>query len=939
MKHFFFSFIAGLLLVTGASAQDISYTDAWGQPGMSLIREMPDGVTVNFSISDVYFEDVNIDGESMQSVKIPGVFLPNDEGAPDLPGTSKFIAIPEGAKVNLHVKAARTEKLENVLVGPAPRIPLDTDKGPLHYEKNPEIYNKDAFYPEQPVIISDITQIRGVDVVQLGVTPFQYNPVTKELIVYRDLEIELEFTGGNGHFGEDRLRSRWFDRVLFDAVMNYESLPVIDYDKPGDLTEQTGYEYLIIVPNDGNFIAWADSIKRFRTHQGILTGVVTTTEIGGNNANTIENYINNAYNTWTIPPVAVLLLGDYGVSGNTVASPIYNGYCVSDNIYADVNNDHMPDMIFARMTAQYSSHLETMVTKALSYERNPPTNPNFYDHPITALGWQTSRWFQICSETVGGFWKNVQGKNPVRINAIYSGTPGSVWSTATNTNQVTNYFGPNGLGYIPATPAELGGWSGGTAYQVNNAINSGAFMMQHRDHGGTTGWGEPDYHNSDINGLHNSDLVFVFSINCLTGKYNISGECFTEKFHRHTYNNQNAGALGLIAASEVSYSFVNDTYVWGMFDNMWPNFMPENGAQFATPFVYPSFGNAAGKYFLKQSSWPYNTNNKQVTYHLFHHHGDAFTMVYSEVPQNLSITHNSVHYANETVFTVTAEYGAHIALTVNDVIIGTAYSLGNPIDIQIPQLNPGEVIRVTATKQNYFRYTSLVDVLSPNPRFELKAYLEGPYNGSEMYRFLNTYGYMPLSQPYNTAPWNYNGSESVTSIPSTDIVDWVLLEIRETQGGAPSATPSTTVGRMAGFILRDGSIVDIDGVSPLEFVYNFSGNIYTVLYHRNHLGIMSAYPLTENNNLYVYDFTTGSNMVFGGSIAQKEISPGVWGMVAGDGDCDGQVTTGDKVEIWSTETGMSGYRQGDFNMNGNVDNTDKIQYWGINAGRGSQVPE
>ena len=58
---------------------------------------------------------------------------------------------------------------------------------------------------------------------------------------------------------------------------------------------------------------------------------------------------------------------------------------------------------------------------------------NFYDNPITALGWQTERWFQICSETVGGFWKNVQGKNPVRINEIYCGTPGSPWSTATNT--------------------------------------------------------------------------------------------------------------------------------------------------------------------------------------------------------------------------------------------------------------------------------------------------------------------------------------------------------------------------------------------------------------------------------------------------------------------------------------------------------------------------
>ncbi len=60
------------------------------------------------------------------------------------------------------------------------------------------------------------------------------------------------------------------------------------------------------------------------------------------------------------------------------------------------------------------------------------------------------------------------------------------------------------------------------------------------------------------------DLCFIFSINCLSGKYNMGNECFTEKFHRYTKKRANSGALGLIAASDVSYSFVNDTNVWGM---------------------------------------------------------------------------------------------------------------------------------------------------------------------------------------------------------------------------------------------------------------------------------------------------------------------------------------------------------------------------------------
>jgi hypothetical protein len=71
----------------------------------------------------------------------------------------------------------------------------------------------------------------------------------------------------------------------------------------------------------------------------------------------------------------------------------------------------MADIVTARLTAQNESHLNIMVKKFLDYERNPPTNPNFYDKPVTAMGWQTERWFQLCSEVVNGFWKNITWKS------------------------------------------------------------------------------------------------------------------------------------------------------------------------------------------------------------------------------------------------------------------------------------------------------------------------------------------------------------------------------------------------------------------------------------------------------------------------------------------------------------------------------------------------
>ncbi|MCF8369069.1 MAG: hypothetical protein K9G76_08490 [Bacteroidales bacterium] len=696
------------------TSQVVKYSGNWGADGLTLKSQQNNKVLINHSTTEFALQDVDVDGIPMKSIKTPGVFLPNDEGAPDLPGTGRYIAIPQGASVSVNILALEKEVFKNIEVAPAPRIPWDTDSGPLYYEKNSQIYSKDEFYPANTVNISEISQIRGVDVVMLGVTPFQYNPITKELIVYKNIEIEVNIEGGNGQVGDNRLRSRWWDPVVMDAVINPEAIPEMDYSKKGNYSDTPDYEYLIICPNDPTFLAWADSIKVWRTLQGIVTGVVTTTEVGGNTTTAIESYVNNAYNTWAVPPVAVLLLGDYGTSGNTVISPIYNSYCVSDNIFSDVDGNHLPEMVFARMTAQNATHLETMITKFLDYERNPPTNPNFYNNPITACGWQTERWFQLCSEVVGGYWKEVQGKTPVRINEVYSGTPGTSWSTATNTSTVVNYFGPTGLGYIPATPNILGGWTGGNATAINNAINNGAFMLQHRDHGYEQGWGEPSYSSTNINGLTNTDLTWVFSINCLTGKYNYSSEVFTEKFHRYTYNGHNSGALGLTAASEVSYSFVNDAFVWGIFDNLWPDFMPAYGTNPPSRDVLPSFGMAAGKYFLAQSSWPYNTSNKEVTYNLFHHHGDAFTTVYSEVPQYLSVSHSSTLLSGATSFVVTANSGSFIALTVNGEIIGTANGTGSPVSISIPAQSPGDEMIVTVTRQNYYRYSSDVSVIPPS---------------------------------------------------------------------------------------------------------------------------------------------------------------------------------------------------------------------------------
>ncbi len=840
---FLFSFLQ-------AETQTIEYTDSWGKQGYTLLTENNSQVKLNFSLQNFFLEELTLEDAEYRTIDIPGNILPNDEGMPDLPGTARYIAVPQNADVRLNVLNYRVESLRNIELAPAPRIPWENEDGPLEYRKNEQIYSTNAFYPQEFIQLSQPTEIRGVDAIILGITPFQYNPVTKELLIYRDIEIEIEFLSSNGKFGDDRLRSRWWEPILQDVFINYSSLPPIDHQN--STSHRDGAEYLIICPDDPTFLAWADSIKVFRQEQGISTAIVTTTETGGNNVSAIENYIDNAYNSWDPAPAAILILGDYGTGNNAVVSPIWDNYCVSDHIFADVNNNDMADIILARMTAQNADHLETMVTKFINYETNPPTDPYFYEHPITALGWQTERWFQICSETVGGYFLNVHDKVPTRINAVYSGNPNSdPWSTATNTTTVLNYFGPNGLGYIPASPSELGGWTGGSATEVINAINNGAFILQHRDHGYEQGWGEPAFNNTHINSLTNTDLTFVFSINCLTGKYNYGSECFAEKFHRHTYNGENAGALGIIAASEVSYSFVNDTYVWGMYDNMWPDFMPDNTAIPESRGMLPAFGNVAGKYFLQSSNWPYNTSNKEVTYNLFHHHGDAFTTLYSEVPQNLTVIHDPVLLGGVDNFSITADENAFIALTVDNEIIATAEATGTPISITIPPQLPGSELLITITKQNYFRYRQTVPVIPPS----------GPYvvfNSVELDDSAgNGNGIAEFSEAINlTIEMENLGSEDATDVDVTIVTADDNLIIADSTENYGTIEPNTLAS------VNNGFEIDINDNIPDEHNVIFQVNatdgneIWT-----SYFSLMLFAPILSVGDMTIVDDTGNNNGV------------------------------------------------------------------------------
>ena len=816
-------------LALTAQTRDYTFNNTAQKEGLSVEQSTRSGITMRHALKHMEILNITDNGYTGDVVEAgTGVTLPADAGAPDLPAFSRFVAIPNGATAHIEMGQRSMITVRNVDLLPAAPIKFDTDDSPNTYEKDLNIYNKNAFFPEQPVTISEPFSLRGVQTVAVTVTPFQYNPVTKELRIYDDIQFGVRFDGGNGEFGDTRLRSPYWDPILMQNLANYNQLPAVDYearmqrwvnDRP------TGCEYLIVIPNNESFRQYANQLRDYRIQQGILTEVKSLSDMGCTTTDQMKSYFHNAYNSWDIPPVAVLLLGDHNTNMSvgipaeyTYHSSTY-GNCITDNGYADVTGDLLPEMAFCRLVAANANEAQMMVSKQLEYEyTNPNMNADSYDHPITALGWQTQRWFQICSEVVGGYWR-MHGKHPVRINAIYSGTPGSQWSSNQNTYMVVNYFGPNGLGYIPATPSELGGWTGGTAAQVVNAVNSGSMLLQHRDHGYYQGWGEPDFSTSNVAQMNNTGkLTFVNTINCQTGTFDYSTDCLIEAFMRRTSNGQNAGAVGCIGPTQTSYSFVNDTYVWGMYDQYDPQFMPDYG-----PYAdyegnwRPAFGNVAGKYFLAQSNWPYNTDNKAITYKMFTAHCDAFLTLFTEVPTNLTVNHPSQITAATTSINVTATAGAIIALTRDNNILAVATATGNQQSITFQAQPSNTIITIVATKQDKLRYVGTIHVIS-EPNLIVTEVTPHDANGNQQLDYGEQSSFdMTIKNTGNIASTIANATLTVRQP--------LYVTINENTATIPALTPNQTVDLTEVFHITISDAVPND--TPLEFVMTMVDGSHT----------------------------------------------------------------------------------------------------------------
>jgi hypothetical protein len=194
--------------------------------------------------------------------------------------------------------------------------------------------------------------------------------------------------------------------------------------------------------------------------------------------------------------------------------------------------------------------------------------------------------------------------------------------------------------------------------------------------------------------------------------------------------------------------------------------------------------------------------------------------------------------------------------------------------------------------------------------------------------------HLPLEQPFDTAPWYYTGSESVSTMPA-DAVDWLLMELRS------DLTAASTFNGQAVLLQSDGTVVDTSGVNMPSFCGVLNDSVYVVVRSRNHLSVMSPGMVKIAGGVWTHSFASSADAAYSDTGAPlKDLGGGYYGLFAGDADADGTLDAVDLDEyVTQTTTGAVRYQTGDFNYDGIVQALDMNLYLANRAaGATSQVP-
>lgn len=508
MKKVLISFLfVALSVVTYAQRWTSISSNAPANPVVKLVSSSEQQVVVDFSLGGFYLTRVNTPNGEQHVVSVPKMATSLDAGAPNLPHYPVPVLIGDMAKMDVKITSSDYTDY-NVEVAPSKgNISRQIDPATVPYTYG-EMYSQNAFYPaaqatlDAPYVLRDY---RGQNIV---VTPFAYNPVTKTLRVYHHLTITMFKVNDNG---ENPKLGRKSGSVKMDGEIrqNYKRR-FINFEQNAKYNFVADRGEMLVICAD-QFMAGMEEFVAWKNQSGRPTTMVSVTEAGGNNDNTIKSYINSVYSDPDRNLVFVLFVGDYehitphAVSGER-----------SDTWFGQLEgNDRYEEVLIGRFSVQNDVHLANQVNKVLYYERDMPDDLSWVNKGlgIGAIGAGSGHYGE----------DDYQHIDLIRDTLEH---------------------------YTYEHVTELHGGGGASANSISNTINEGVSIINYCNHGSETSWGVANYSNSHVNALVNDYMWPInWSVACLTGRFNYggsNGECFAEAWMRASNSTTGVptGAIG-----------------------------------------------------------------------------------------------------------------------------------------------------------------------------------------------------------------------------------------------------------------------------------------------------------------------------------------------------------------------------------------------------------
>ncbi|MFO8128408.1 MAG: C25 family cysteine peptidase [Bacteroidales bacterium] len=658
---------------------------------LQLVQELALLNTFNVRTDEGMFVEMNI----------PGFAFTGETGHPKLPVNRKMIEIPAGAQPVVRytfsermVISLEEHGITQRLIPAQPPVPKDGSR--VEFVIDQDRYAADEFYGPMPAHVEVLGYMRGLRLARLDIAPVQYNPVTNEILIYRDLSVTIRFEDADivqTLKDKEKNASPYF-QALGRQILNYKPLSGTTRDTI------TNYPVKYVIVSDPVFQDQLQPFIEWKTKKGFsVIEAYTDNPAVGNTTASIKSYLEDLYINGTPSdpaPSFVLFVGDVGQipawSGNA-------GYHVTDLFYCEYTDDYFPEVYYGRFSAQDTNDLQPQIDKTLQYEKYLMPDPSYLNEVVMVAGMDGSH---------GHDWGNGQ------IN----------YGTA-------NYFNAaHGLTSHTYLYPESGSHSADIIQDVSNGVAYGNYTA----HCNQSGWGNPSFMVSDIPSLENEDQYGLLVGNCCLSNAFDSDECFGEALLRAG----NKGALGYIGGSNSTYW--DPDYYWGVGVGTISEDPPsyEETTLGAYDRTFHDHQEPFDDWYTTQDQMIFAGNlavtqgdpgSAEYYWEIYHLMGDPSLMVYFSEPPELSVSYEPLMPLGTTSFTVTTEPYAYAAISMDGVLYGAA--LADESGIAVITLDPIQTpgtADVVVTKQNAQPYMGTVVVDNP----------AGPYMVLEEYVIIDT---------------------------------------------------------------------------------------------------------------------------------------------------------------------------------------------------------